>query len=107
MALVPQIVDAVKVPVIAAGGIGDARGVAAALSLGADGPSVWKITVQPSPLTNLTIVLPIAIDRTAEGCFEIGERRWLNGDFRTPGPSGMLMPLKGGQYLGCLPVNGA
>ena len=35
MALVPQIVDAVKVPVIAAGGIADARGIAAALALGA------------------------------------------------------------------------
>ncbi|HXQ51199.1 MAG TPA: nitronate monooxygenase [Stellaceae bacterium] len=34
-ALVPQIVDAVKVPVIAAGGIADARGIAAALALGA------------------------------------------------------------------------
>jgi nitronate monooxygenase len=34
-ALVPQIVDAVKVPVIAAGGIADARGVVAALALGA------------------------------------------------------------------------
>jgi nitronate monooxygenase len=34
-ALVPQIVDAVKVPVIAAGGIADARGVAAAFALGA------------------------------------------------------------------------
>jgi nitronate monooxygenase len=35
LALVPQIVDAVKVPVIAAGGIADARAVAAALALGA------------------------------------------------------------------------
>jgi nitronate monooxygenase len=35
LALVPQIVDAVKLPVIAAGGIGDARGIAAAFMLGA------------------------------------------------------------------------
>src|SRR5262249_35474078 len=34
-ALVPQIVDAVRVPVIAAGGIADARGIVAALALGA------------------------------------------------------------------------
>ncbi|MCK8823952.1 enoyl-[acyl-carrier-protein] reductase FabK [Fuchsiella alkaliacetigena] len=40
MALVPQIVDAVDVPVIAAGGIGDGRGFAAALTLGAQGIQV-------------------------------------------------------------------
>jgi nitronate monooxygenase len=34
-ALVPQVVDAVRVPVIAAGGIGDSRGIAAAFVLGA------------------------------------------------------------------------
>jgi len=40
MALLPQIVRAVKVPVIAAGGIADARGVAAAMALGAAGVQV-------------------------------------------------------------------
>src|SRR5205823_8092867 len=35
LALTPQIVDAVKIPVIAAGGIGDARGIVAAFALGA------------------------------------------------------------------------
>lgn len=37
MCLVPQIVDAVKIPVIAAGGIADGRGMAAAFMLGAKG----------------------------------------------------------------------
>ena len=37
MALVPQVVDAVKIPVLAAGGIADGRGMAAAFMLGAEG----------------------------------------------------------------------
>jgi nitronate monooxygenase len=39
-ALVPQVVDAVKVPVIATGGIADARGIAAAFALGASGVQI-------------------------------------------------------------------
>lgn len=42
LALIPQIVDAVPVPVIAAGGIADGRGLVAALALGASG--VWMGT---------------------------------------------------------------
>lgn len=40
MALVPQVVDAVSIPVIAAGGIADSRGVVAALALGAVGVQI-------------------------------------------------------------------
>src|SRR5713101_4211223 len=39
MALVPQIADAVRVPILAAGGIADGRGLIAALALGAEG--IW------------------------------------------------------------------
>ena len=40
MTLVPQVVDAVSIPVIAAGGIGDGRGLAAARMLGAEGVQI-------------------------------------------------------------------
>lgn len=40
MALLPQVIDAVQIPVIAAGGIGDGRGIAAAFMLGASGVQI-------------------------------------------------------------------
>lgn len=40
MALLPQVVDAVNIPVIGAGGIGDGRGITAAFALGASGVQV-------------------------------------------------------------------
>ena len=46
-ALVPQVVDAVKVPVIAAGGIADARGIAAAFALGASAVQIHGVLALP------------------------------------------------------------
>ncbi|MBR0777825.1 nitronate monooxygenase [Bradyrhizobium diazoefficiens] len=45
-ALVPQVVDAVKVPVIASGGIADGRGIAAAFALGASGVQIGSAYLQ-------------------------------------------------------------
>jgi enoyl-[acyl-carrier protein] reductase II len=51
LALIPQVVDAVKIPVIAAGGIADGRGMLAAFALGAEGVQVgtrFAATVESS-----------------------------------------------------------
>lgn len=52
MALIPQVVQAVAIPVIAAGGIGDGRGMAAAFALGAQGVQMGTafLTVAECPV---------------------------------------------------------
>jgi nitronate monooxygenase len=55
LALVPAVVDAVELPVLAAGGVMDGRGVAAALALGADGVQVGTAFLS-SPESALTDV---------------------------------------------------
>ena len=55
LVLIPQVVDAVKIPVIAAGGIADGRGIAAAMALGARGVQIgtrFAATVESSAHAN-------------------------------------------------------
>jgi nitronate monooxygenase len=65
IALVPQIVDAVPVPVIAAGGIADARGVAAALLLGAEGVQLGTAYLR-CPEATTSPLHRAALERSAE-----------------------------------------
>ena len=66
MALVPQIVRKVKVPVIAAGGIADARGVAAAMELGAAGAQLGT-TYLLCPEATTSAVHRAALESEAAG----------------------------------------
>ena len=80
-ALLPQIVQAVKVPVIAAGGIADAAGVAAAFALGASGdaaaPEFPLATAAIAPLRSAAERLgssdfsPLWAGQNLSGCREI------------------------------------
>ena len=54
LTLIPQVVDAVTIPVVAAGGIADGRGLLAALSLGAEGVQMGTrfIATKEAPFSN-------------------------------------------------------
>jgi nitronate monooxygenase len=63
-ALLPQIVRAVKVPVVAAGGIADAQGVAAAMALGASGVQIGTAYLL-CPEANISAVHRVALKSEA------------------------------------------
>jgi nitronate monooxygenase len=63
-ALIPAVVDAVKIPVVATGGIGDARGVAAALLLGASAAQIGTALLC-TPEAKLNAAWADALARTA------------------------------------------
>ncbi|MFI8633783.1 NAD(P)H-dependent flavin oxidoreductase [Microbacterium sp. NPDC077663] len=125
-ALVPQVVDAVDVPVIAAGGVADRRGVAAALALGAAGVQVGTAflrTRQSAASDAHRAALAAAVDtdtvltramsgrlargipnravRTIEQSGAIAPfpaQNWLTGAFRSAAPhDGDLVSLWAGQ----------
>jgi nitronate monooxygenase len=110
-ALVPQMVDAVKVPVIAAGGIADGRGIAAALALGAAGVQIGtaylrcpESRVTPSARTalaqafdNTTVITNVMTGRPARGVVNrvMGEVGPISADTPAfPHAASALAPLK-------------
>ncbi len=112
MALVPQVVDAVKVPVIAAGGIADGRGIAAALALGASAVQIGTAYLFcPEAKVNAphraalkaawdddTVLTRVFTGRPARGIAnrvirEVGAMSDLPPQFPLAG--GALMPLRG------------
>ncbi len=85
ISLIPQLVDAVKIPVIAAGGIADGRGILAALSLGAEGVQIgtrFAATVESSAHQNYKQkVVEAKDDGTVLAFKKIGLVRMLKNDF--------------------------
>ncbi len=111
LALVPQIVDAVDVPVIASGGIGDARGIAAAFMLGADGVQLGTAYLKcpearlnplharalPSARDDNTALTNVFTGRPARGIMnrlmrDLGPMSDIAPDFPTAGKA--LAPLR-------------
>lgn len=85
MALIPQLVDALSIPVIAAGGISDGRGILAAISLGAEGVQIgtrFAATVESSAHQNYKKRVVEASDNDTILAFKkIGLVRMLKNDF--------------------------
>jgi enoyl-[acyl-carrier protein] reductase II len=85
ISLIPQLVDSLKIPVIAAGGIADGRGILAAFSLGAEGVQIgtrFAATVESSAHPNYKKkVVEAKDDGTILAFKKIGLVRMLKNDF--------------------------
>jgi enoyl-[acyl-carrier protein] reductase II len=83
--LIPQLADAVKIPVIAAGGIADGRGILAAIFLGAEGVQMgtrFAATVESSAHSNYKQkVVEARDDGTVLAFKKVGLVRMLKNDF--------------------------
>ena len=83
--LIPQLVDALKIPVIAAGGIADGRGILAALSLGAEGVQIgtrFAVTEESSAHPNYkTKVIEARDNDTILVLKKIGMARMIKNNF--------------------------
>lgn len=83
--LIPQLVDKLNIPVIAAGGIADGRGILAALSLGAEGVQIgtrFAVTVESSAHQNFKDEIVKAGDQATVLAFKkIGLVRIIKNDF--------------------------
>ncbi len=98
LALIPQIVDAVKIPVIAAGGIMDGRGIVAALALGAQAVQLGTafLTVAESPAHaayKKAIQEHDANDTTITKVFSGGAARGIKNKFIVTNNDKPLLPF--------------
>jgi NAD(P)H-dependent flavin oxidoreductase YrpB (nitropropane dioxygenase family) len=110
MVLVPQVVDAVgaDVPVLAAGGIGDGRQMAAAMALGAQGVwlgSIWLLTTEADMFPETTQNLLAASSRdfvrtrvmTGKPARQL-RTKWTEAWEQPGAPDPLPMPLQGILY---------
>jgi nitronate monooxygenase len=108
LALVPQIVDAVKLPVIATGAVSDARGIAAALMLGAAGVQVGSAYMH-CPESKVTAPHRAALAAAQDDATRVTNlmtgrpaRGFINRVIRDLGPISALapaFPLAGGAIM--------
>ncbi|WP_086667850.1 NAD(P)H-dependent flavin oxidoreductase [Lentzea kentuckyensis] len=104
MVLVPEIVDAVDVPVLAAGGIGSGRQAAAAMALGASGVwmgSYWLTTAEytQSPLTQKALLAATSSDTVRTRIYtgkpaRLLKTRWTEAWAEPGAPEPLPMPLQ-------------